>query len=171
MKKIFLFISVLLALASLPMVTHSQTADSQSASAGIRNSDFGGYIRGSKGVNGGLVPLGYGSTSVGWKDTLTDADTTFYTVTISGPKDVISFQVDVLKLTGTVAGSLRLEGSVNGSTWETALVVSAVTITDASVNYVIDLTNNAYKKYRLAVVGSGTNTMSNRCYLLYRKKP
>lgn len=130
--------------------------------------DFAGFIQGTKGAVGAAVS---GNTTAGYLDTLVNTDTTVYIMNITGAKNVISFQVDVLKISGTVAGSIRLEGSVNGLTWETALVTSATTITDASANYVVKLTNNAYRKYRLTVVGSGTNNFSNRLYLMYRKQP
>lgn len=155
MKKILFIFSILFLFCS--------NSYSQAPSSG--NGDWAGYVVGTKGINGAAVP---GTPSAGYLDTLSNTDTTFYTVAVSGKKHAISFQVDVLKISGTVAGSLRLEGSVNGTTYETALVVSAVTVNDASANYVIKLTNNAYKKYRLAVVSSGTNTASNRLYLLYR---
>lgn len=127
--------------------------------------DFAGFIAGTKGAVGATVT---GSATTGYLDTLVNTDTTVYIVNIKGPKSNISFQVDVLKISGTVAGTIRLEGSVNGITYETAVVTTATTITDASVNYVVKLTSNAYQKYRLTVIGSGTNNFSNRVYLCYR---
>lgn len=108
---------------------------------------------------------------LGVKDTLTNADTTTYEVTITGPKHVISFQCDVTKLTGTVAGKFDIYGSVDGVTYETALAATSVTKTDASANYVISFTTNKYKKYKILSISSGTNTHAQRVYMLYRRTP
>lgn len=104
-------------------------------------------------------------------DTLTNTDTTTYIVTIKGPKHIISLQCNVLKLTGTVAGKFDIYGSVDGVNWETALAASSVTKTDASANYVVSFTNNKYQKLKILSISSGTNTHSQRVYLLYRKLP
>ncbi len=121
---------------------------SPGASAQSSRNDYAGYL--------------------GVKDTLTNADTTVYEVTIGGPKHIIAVQCNVIKLTGTVAGKIDIYGSVDGVTYETALAASSVTKTDATANYVIKFTSNAYKKYKIYSIGSGTNTHSQRCYLLYR---
>jgi hypothetical protein len=108
---------------------------------------------------------------LGALDTLTNTDTTEYIVSIKGAKHIISFQVNVLKLTGTVAGKFDIQGSVDGVNYETALAASSVTKTDASANYVVTFTNNKYQKYRIRSISSGTNTHSQRVYMLYRKQP
>lgn len=104
------------------------------------------------------------------KDTLTNTDTTIYIVDIRGPRHNISFSCDVIKLTGTVAGKFDVYGSVNGDTYETA-VITSVTKTDATANYVIKLTANSYQKYKILSISSGTNTHSQRSYLLARRLP
>lgn len=104
-------------------------------------------------------------------DTLTNTDTTTYIVSIKGAKHNISIQCNVLKLTGTVAGKLDIYGSVDGVNWETALATSSVTKTDASANYVVKFTSNQYQKLKILSISSGTNTHSQRVYLLYRRQP
>lgn len=116
-----------------------------------QSGDYGGYL--------------------GVKDTLTNADTTEYEVSITGAKNAISFQCNVIKLTGTVAGKFDIYGSVDGVTYETALAANSVTKTDATANYVISFSNNKYKKYKVLSISSGTNTHSQRVYLMYRKQP
>ena len=105
---------------------------------------------------------------LGVKDTLTNADTTVYTVTVPGAKTNISFQCNVIKLTGTVAGKFDIYGSVDGVTYETALAATSVTKTDATANYVISFSSNKYQKYKVYSISSGTNTHSQRVYVLYR---
>lgn len=156
MKKIILFIVVAAVLFLAPTV-NAQVQISK---------DFAGYIIGTKGLVGGNVP---GSASAGYLDTLVNTDTTYYTVSIKGAKSNITFQVDALKISGTVAGTIKIFGSANGTTYETAVATTATTITDASVNYVVSFTSNKYQKYQVQVIGSGTNNFSNRMYLLYRQ--
>jgi hypothetical protein len=104
-------------------------------------------------------------------DTLTNADTAYYDATIVGAKQCVSFQVNVTKLTGTLAGKIDVFGSIDGTNWIPTALVSQQTITDASGVFAAVLTSNSYKKYRLRVITSGTNTSSHRAYLLYRAIP
>lgn len=104
---------------------------------------------------------------LGVKDTLTDVDTTVYEILVTGKKHNISFQCNVIKLTGTVAGKFDLYGSVDGVTYETAPITS-VTKTDATANYVIKLSYNGYAKYKVASISSGTNTHSQRVFGRWR---
>lgn len=104
---------------------------------------------------------------LGVKDTLIDADTTQYEVFISGNKSNISFQCNVIKISGTVAGKVDIYGSVDGVTYETA-VAATVTKTDATANYVISFTTNKYQKYKILSISSGTNHHSQRIFLMYR---
>lgn len=104
-------------------------------------------------------------------DTLTNADTAYYEVYIVGAKHTIGFQVNVTKLTGTLAGKVDLFGSIDGVNWIPTAIASQQTITDASGVFAFSLTCNCYKKYRLRVMTSGTNTSSHRAYLLYRALP
>ena len=104
---------------------------------------------------------------LGVKDTLIDADTTTYEVLITGSKSNISFQCNVIKISGTVAGKVDIYGSVDGVTYETA-VIGTATKTDASANYVIAFTTNKYQKYKVLSIGSGTNHHSQRIYLMYQ---
>lgn len=122
------------------------------------NDDYAHVLTGTKGANGASVVL----------DTLVNTDTTVYIIAVHGAKSSIDFQITVAKISGTVAGTIRLEGSVDGTTYETALATSATTVTDASVVYRVGLAVNHYQKYRLSVIESGTGSYSNTTYLLYR---
>lgn len=103
---------------------------------------------------------------LGVKDTLIDADTTQYVVSIPGNK-TISLQCNVIKISGTVAGKLDIYGSVDGTTYETALAVTSVTKTDATANYVVKIPINYYKKLKILSISSGTNHHSQRIWMRY----
>lgn len=104
------------------------------------------------------------------KDTLTNAQTVTKEVVIAGPKSNITFQVNVIKLTGTVAGTIKVFGSTDGTTYGTT-AVTTTNLTDATANYLIAYTTNSYKKYKVEIATTGTSTASERTYLLYRQQP
>lgn len=107
---------------------------------------------------------------LGALDTLTNTDTATYVVSIKGAKHCISIGDNVTKISGTVASSIKVYGSIDGVTYlPTAL--TTVTVTDASVNYGIVYTNNAYQKYKIQLITAGTQSFSHRPYLMYRKLP
>jgi hypothetical protein len=102
------------------------------------------------------------------KDTITAPGNATHEVTITGAKSALSFQVNVLKISGTVAGSITIYGSVDGTNYETA-ALDSVALQDASQNYVFKHTSNNYLKYRITVTTTGTSSISERSYVLYRK--
>jgi hypothetical protein len=80
-------------------------------------------------------------------------------------KTGISFIVVVKKISGTVAGSLELQGSMDGT--EFALLGTATTPSDASKNYKFSTTEK-YAYYRISWVGAGTMSASfKQSSLLY----
>lgn len=96
-------------------------------------------------------------------DTVTNTGTgVLYTKSrVSGP-GVVSFQVTVTKVSGTVAGSITVLGSLDGltfkaiSTRETQTAVTAITATDASSTYLVRLTDSPFLWYAVSWTGSGT---------------
>lgn len=107
-------------------------------------------------------------TALGALDTLTNADTTTYTVTVSGAKSTLAFQTNVTKISGTVAGTIKVYGSLDGTNYITT-AVTIVTVTDASVNYGITYTSSPYVKYKVQIITSGTQSCSQRTWMVWRK--
>lgn len=106
---------------------------------------------------------------LGALDTLTNADTTTYTVTVSGSKSIISFGTNVTRISGTVAGTVKLYGSVDGTNY-TTYAVDSLALSNSSVNFLpLKLTSNPYQKYKLTIITSGTQVCSQRTYLIYRQ--
>ncbi|HEX7906236.1 MAG TPA: hypothetical protein VF487_20320 [Chitinophagaceae bacterium] len=80
-------------------------------------------------------------------------------------KTGVSFVVVVKKISGTVAGSLELQGSMDGT--EFALIGSATTPADQSKNYVFNTTQK-FVFYRISWAGAGTMSASfKQSSLLY----
>jgi len=102
------------------------------------------------------------------RDTTSGADTLEYEIAIPGKKDVVTFQIDAFKISGTPAGSINVYGSANGSTYIDTALASSITIQNATRNYGFSFSNNAYKKYKIVIITSGTQSSSYRPYYLYR---
>jgi hypothetical protein len=104
---------------------------------------------------------------LGVLDTLTNADATSYTTTIPGEKTTITYQVHVLKISGTIAGSIKLYISADGTNFPAA-ASDSLTLADANGNYQIRRTYNAGVKHKITVATTGTSSASQRTYLFYR---
>lgn len=96
-------------------------------------------------------------------DTVTNTGTgVLYTKSrVNGP-GTVSLQVTVTKVSGTVAGSITVLGSLDGltfkaiSTRETQTAVTAITATDASNTYLVRLTDSPFLWYAVSWTGTGT---------------
>lgn len=77
-------------------------------------------------------------------------------------KTGVTAQVVVTKISGTVGGTIALQGSMNGTDWTT--IGSAATATDASGTYSFNSTVRWYY-YRISWTGTGTMSASFSNYL------
>lgn len=96
----------------------------------------------------------YGNTL----DTLDNTETRYTTVAISRPAYGFNFVLKVLKISGTVAGTIAYQGSNDGTVYAN---ISTTSATDASANYTYSVaTFPPYKYYRISWTGSGTMSAS-----------
>lgn len=104
-----------------------------------------------QGTYKGVAQLG----TNGDQDTLTNAATVTYAlgVNLTKPGDM-SFGVNVTKVSGTVAGIIYYQGSVDNTNFVT---VDTDTLTDATNTYHSTLANWTWPYARISVVGSGTS--------------
>jgi len=108
----------------------------------------------------------------GWAaalDTLTNADSHSDTISVIGQKHCVSFQSNVIKISGTVAGSFSVYGSLDGTKFGTT-ALTTVSLSDATSNYLASYSFNGYKKYRIVTNTTGTSSVSVRHYYLYRTR-
>lgn len=77
-------------------------------------------------------------------------------------KNGVTALVVVKKISGTVGGSIVLQGSMDGTEWVT--IGSATTPTDASANYAFNTTVRYYY-YRISYTGTGTMSASVKSFL------
>lgn len=106
----------------------------------------------------------YGATSL--KDTVTDTATGYLTSTrVAGPGQV-TVQVNVTKISGTVGGTISLQGSLDNSNWkalntqETQTALATITATDATNVYHWRLSASPFLYYRVSWTGTGTMSAS-----------
>jgi hypothetical protein len=111
-------------------------------------------------------------------DTLTNADTanvyvsTGLGATTTAVADNISRSVECLltKLSGTAAGSVKLQGTIDGSNWVTISTDTFTNITSNVFVYEMRTTagNLVYKQYRVQFITSGTVSAIPKVYYLRR---
>lgn len=108
-------------------------------------------------------------------DTVTNTATAY--LTIRGDQKNTSYttiQVVVTKISGTVGGTISLQGSVDGTSYkalntaETQTALATITATDASNVYHWRLTGNPFQYYRVSWTGTGTMSASFTAQLFSR---
>jgi hypothetical protein len=86
-----------------------------------------------------------------------------------------TIQVNVTKISGTVGGTISLQGSLDGTNWkalntaETQTALATVTATDATNVYHWRLNGSPFLYYRVSWTGTGTMSASFSASL-YRNK-
>lgn len=102
-------------------------------------------------------------------DTVSNTGTETWTLKVPGPQKVISVQWVATKINGTVGGSVVFQGSINGTNWDTVLLVPAHSPTDvATQSKIFTHDDSKYLYYRVQWTGAGTMSASARCWLLAR---
>lgn len=107
-------------------------------------------------------------TTTAFGSTLDTVDNTEQHVTtpaeglIKNWKNGVTVNVITKKISGTVAGTLILQGSMEGTEWTD--IGSAASISDASKNYSFNSTVRWYY-YRVSWTGSGTMSASMKTYI------
>ncbi len=109
------------------------------------------------------------------KDTTDNTATSYVTIGVTQWYNTVSIQSVVTKISGTVAGTVTLQGSVDGTNFSTvdanyANVVSYVPTNIATNTKVFVVTGSPYRYYRLSYTGAGTMSASHRGYLLPNRK-
>lgn len=88
------------------------------------------------------------------KDSCVDTDNTSISINPS-TNSVVAFHFKATKVSGTVAGSAKLQGSIDGTNWID--VGSAYTLTNVATNVaVFEPSKLSFRYYRLYVATTGT---------------
>lgn len=102
-------------------------------------------------------------------DTNTNAATAYLTTPlVNGNVGNYSFQYVGIKISGTVAGTVKLYGSLDGTNY-TQVGTDSLALTNVTTNTKIwEITNQKRMKYRLEIVTTGTVALQNKGYYINR---
>lgn len=153
------------------VITHNKSAYYRIAFIGrnTQESLVGGYFWGSgtrskKSTNSLLSS--YSLTS----DTVTNTGTSYLQITLNNYYEKIEFQPVITKVSGTAAGTVTLQGSIDGTNYVTvssdyssARTLSVSNTTTNTALFVV--TSSPYKYYRLSYTGSGTMVCTMRGFV------
>ncbi|MGV3695517.1 hypothetical protein [Flavobacterium sp.] len=103
-------------------------------------------------------------------DTITNAVTKYQYAIIDGYNDIVVVQPTFTKVSGTAAATVKLQGSVNGTSYND--IGSSYTVTDVatqSTSFIVTPSN--YKYYRLSIVPTGTQSVKVVTPVIVRTRP
>ncbi|MDI9256340.1 hypothetical protein [Flavobacterium sedimenticola] len=103
-------------------------------------------------------------------DTITNATTMYQYAIIDGYNDIVVVQPTFTKISGTAAATVKLQGSVNGTSYND--IGSSYTVTNTatqSTSWIV--TPSSYKYYRLEIVPTGTQSVKVVTPVIVRNKP
>lgn len=101
------------------------------------------------------------------KTTLTNADTSYFSAGISGPANFVSLQMNITKVSGTVAGNIVIQCSEDAVMWSTATdtahaAVVTYTVTDGTQTKRWELGPQRARYYRARLITSGTQVCTGK---------
>lgn len=108
------------------------------------------------------------------KDTTDNTATSYVTLPLTLWYNTVTIQSVVTKISGTVAGTVTLQGSIDGTNFVTvnssyADVTSYSPTNVATSSKLFVVTGSPYRYYRLSYTGAGTMSASHRGYVLPNK--
>lgn len=104
-------------------------------------------------------------------DTVINTAVKYQIATLNGYANTATFQSVITKISGTVAGSIALQGSLDGVNYVT--IGTPVTPTDLAVQSVVfpgALSTSNFIYYRIAYTGAGTMSVKLNSYWIARKQ-
>jgi len=102
-------------------------------------------------------------------NTITNAVTKYQLGIVNGYNEIITVQPTFTKISGTAAATVKMQGSVDGTSYND--IGSSYTVTDvASQSTSFIITPSSYQYYRLSIVPTGTQSVKVTTPVLVRKK-
>jgi len=103
--------------------------------------------------------------------TITAPTTDSTVVAITGSRSVVTFNAQLTKVSGTVAGSITLMYKTTKLASEQWITHTTTALTDQAGTkaYTFELAKNVGVQYKLVLTTTGTSVNTYRPYLLYRK--
>lgn len=102
-------------------------------------------------------------------DTLTNVDTSNMVLRIPGAyNEVLTFQLNVRKLSGTTAGTAYVQGSLDGVNYFPLPGSDTLTFANSNNYKAWVLAKSQFLWYRVRCIGSGTQSTELKALVLYR---
>ncbi len=101
-------------------------------------------------------------------DTLTNVDTSNLVLKVPGSNNILTVQLNVVKLTGTTAGTATLQGSLDGLNYKDIKGADTLTLANASQVFHWVQPRSNYLYYKVRTLGTGTQSTQLKAYLLFR---
>lgn len=109
-------------------------------------------------------------TMTGSGDTVTNAETE-YILYKAQTNYMVGIQLQVTKLSGTVAGTATIEASIDGTNYVTIPDADTLTLTNVSSQGLLwNFSPSPYVYYRLKITGSGTMAARVYGYMVSKKE-
>lgn len=112
-----------------------------------------------------------GTTTV-VRDTVTNTGTGYLNSRRLGGPGTVTIVVTATKVSGTQAGTITLQGSLDGTTYvalttsETQTALATITAADATTNYTWRLASSPYLYYRVSWAGASTMVSYLNAYIM-----
>lgn len=104
-------------------------------------------------------------------DTITDATVETQYANVGFNKSKVSVQSTLTKISGTVAGVMTLEASLDGDTYKRINTTDSLVLTDvASQSKIFTVSDNLWKYYRVKVTPTGTQSVKMNSIALWKRE-
>ncbi len=90
-------------------------------------------------------------------DTATQAAAEGPVLAVKSSKKIVTIVLKTTKISGTIAGTVQWQGSLDGTNYAT---IDSISLTDASTNYTKKFTDNGYLYYKALITQTGTSSLS-----------
>lgn len=102
-------------------------------------------------------------------DTLTNAQTVDYVLKVTGAKSNLTFQYNVTKVSGTVGGTIKVFGSIDGGVKYVDTPLNTYTIANGNQVGGFTLPTNPYGTYKVTVTTPASQVSVYEIWGLYRQ--
>lgn len=148
--KLFKLVSVVL-LSILSVAAYAQ----QPASVGNGTERFYYHGGAAHGISGGYA-----------SDSLINTDTMTHVISITAGYQSIAVSPVVTKVSGTVAGTVRIYGSVDGVNYNQ---IDSLVLSNQTTNFTIKSYTPIYQNIKVQYITSGTQTYTPKTWYILRK--
>lgn len=114
------------------------------------------------------------------KDTSTNGSTALWRASVPGFQSVVALQVKLTNISGTTAGKVTLEGSVDGTNFVRipsilqttgAVGLDSLNASSSALSKIFVVDKHAYTKYQIKYIGGSSSAVSGTAEIIWRRQP